>query len=206
MHKQGRGRKRGRKRIPSRLHTVSTEPDMGLKLTNCEIMTWAEIKSRTLNWLSYPGGPIFKSIFLSLFIYLFWERQHGQRGRERGNDVYFLKHPETSPWHLLSSRPYFVMALGQGFHQSQLEGWGFCFLRIRMPLRSQYIFLSLFIYFERERSHAGRAEREGERERERERERENPKQAPQCQHRAWHGAQTHKWWDHDLSQNQELDA
>ena len=26
-------------RIPSRLHTVSTEPDMGLKLTNREIMT-----------------------------------------------------------------------------------------------------------------------------------------------------------------------
>ena len=28
---------------------VSTEPDTGLKLTNCEIMTSAEIKSRTLN-------------------------------------------------------------------------------------------------------------------------------------------------------------
>ena len=30
---------RRRERVPSRLHTVSVEPDMGLKLTNCEIMT-----------------------------------------------------------------------------------------------------------------------------------------------------------------------
>ena len=29
----------GRERIPSRLHTVSMEPHMGLKLTNCEIIT-----------------------------------------------------------------------------------------------------------------------------------------------------------------------
>ena len=50
---QGRGRERGeggreggreeerereRERIPSRLHTVSTEPNAGLELTNCRIM------------------------------------------------------------------------------------------------------------------------------------------------------------------------
>ena len=28
-----------RKRIPSRLHAASTEPDMGLKLTICEMVT-----------------------------------------------------------------------------------------------------------------------------------------------------------------------
>ena len=33
----------------------------------------------------------------------------------------------------------------------------------------------------------------------RETERENPKQAPHCQHRAWHEAQSHELWDHDLS-------
>ena len=38
-HKQGRERKRKRERIPSRLCTVSTEPNMGLELTNHEIMT-----------------------------------------------------------------------------------------------------------------------------------------------------------------------
>ena len=33
------GAERGRERIPSRPCTVSTEPDAGLELTNCEIVT-----------------------------------------------------------------------------------------------------------------------------------------------------------------------
>ena len=40
-----RQRERERERIPSRLHAASAEPDPGLKLTNCEMMTRAEIKS-----------------------------------------------------------------------------------------------------------------------------------------------------------------
>ena len=56
-----------------------------------------------------------------------------------------------------------------------------------------FYFLSLFIYLEREREYAhvswGGAERE------------NPKQAPRCQCRARHGAQTQGPWDHDLSRN-----
>ena len=32
-------RERERERVPSRLHVVSTEPDIGLDLTNQEIMT-----------------------------------------------------------------------------------------------------------------------------------------------------------------------
>ena len=51
-------RERRRDRIPGRLHTVSMDPDVGLKLTNCEIMTRAEIKSRTLNQPSHPGAPL----------------------------------------------------------------------------------------------------------------------------------------------------
>ena len=39
----------GRERIPSRLHTVSTEPDTGLDLMNCEIMICAQIKSQRLS-------------------------------------------------------------------------------------------------------------------------------------------------------------
>ena len=35
----GRGRERGRERIPSKLCTVSTEPSEGLYITNHEIMT-----------------------------------------------------------------------------------------------------------------------------------------------------------------------
>ena len=36
-HEQGRGREQ--ERIPSRLHTISAEPDVGLEPTNCKIMT-----------------------------------------------------------------------------------------------------------------------------------------------------------------------
>ena len=38
-HEHGRAREKGRHRIRSRLQAVSTEPDTGLELTNCEIMT-----------------------------------------------------------------------------------------------------------------------------------------------------------------------
>ena len=35
----GRGTEREKERSPSKLHTVSAEPDVGLNPTNCEIMT-----------------------------------------------------------------------------------------------------------------------------------------------------------------------
>ena len=38
-HEWGRGRERERERFPSRLHTVSTEADVGLEPMNCEITT-----------------------------------------------------------------------------------------------------------------------------------------------------------------------
>ena len=44
----GRGRER-REKIPSRLYAISTEPDVGLELMNCEITTWAETKSQMLS-------------------------------------------------------------------------------------------------------------------------------------------------------------
>ena len=46
-----------REKIPSRLFTVSTKPNAGLKPTNHEIMTRDEIKSQKLNQLSHPGAP-----------------------------------------------------------------------------------------------------------------------------------------------------
>ena len=63
----GGGAERGRDRILSSLHAVSTEPDVGLELTNREIMTPAEIKRQTLNRLHHPGAPskISKQNFLS---------------------------------------------------------------------------------------------------------------------------------------------
>ena len=53
--KRERQRERGRERIPSRFHTVSAEPDAGLELMNCQIMTWVEIMSWMLNRLSHRG-------------------------------------------------------------------------------------------------------------------------------------------------------
>ena len=64
-YEQGGSEKCG-ERIPSRFHTFSTEPDMGLDLKNCKIMTWMEIKSRKFNQLSHSAVPswILKSVFL----------------------------------------------------------------------------------------------------------------------------------------------
>ena len=49
-HKLREGQRESeRERISSRLRTVSIEPDLGLDLTNHEIITGAMIKSWTLN-------------------------------------------------------------------------------------------------------------------------------------------------------------
>ena len=53
----GKGRQMGRLRIQSGFHADSRDPDVGLELTNHEIMTWAKIKSQTPNQLSHPGAP-----------------------------------------------------------------------------------------------------------------------------------------------------
>ena len=54
---RGRERDRERERNLSRLHAVSVESNVGLDLTNYEIMTRAEIKSQMINPLSHPGAP-----------------------------------------------------------------------------------------------------------------------------------------------------
>ena len=54
---RGRAEREEERRIPSGLHTISAEPDVGLELMSPEIMTWAKIKSWTLNQLSHPGAP-----------------------------------------------------------------------------------------------------------------------------------------------------
>ena len=63
-----------------------------------------------------------------------------------------------------------------------------------------YFFLSLLILREREREGAHTCVREGQRER------ENPKQALHSRHKCQCMAWTQELWDHDLSQNQELDV
>ena len=53
------GRERRRERDPKRLPAVSTEPNAGLHLVNCEITTGAKIKRWMLNQLSHPGAPLY---------------------------------------------------------------------------------------------------------------------------------------------------
>ena len=53
---RGWGANREEKRIPSRLLAVSMETITRLSLINCEVMTWAEIKSWMLNQLSNLGA------------------------------------------------------------------------------------------------------------------------------------------------------
>ena len=60
----------GRKRIWSRLWTVSAESDMGLEPTNGEIMSWTETKSQSLNQLSHPSAP--DGYFLYVNILCLW--------------------------------------------------------------------------------------------------------------------------------------
>ena len=51
----GEGQRERETEDPSRLSAVSTEPDVGLELTNCDIMTCAEVG---LSLLSHPGAPV----------------------------------------------------------------------------------------------------------------------------------------------------
>ena len=70
-HKWGKGRERERgERIPSRLCTVSPEPDAGLEPTNCEIMTWAEVRCLTIEPPRCPRITIFKGSYLSSACYV----------------------------------------------------------------------------------------------------------------------------------------
>ena len=54
-------REKERERIPSRLRTINTEPGMGLRPRNHEIMMLAKTlsKSWTLSRLNHSGAPIF---------------------------------------------------------------------------------------------------------------------------------------------------
>ena len=59
VYEQGRRgqRERERERILSRPHAVGLGPDMGLDPTNCETISWAEVKSLMLNQLRHPEAP-----------------------------------------------------------------------------------------------------------------------------------------------------
>ena len=86
MRDRDRARVRATESIPSRLRAVSAGPSVGLKLTNPEIMTWAEINSWMLNWLSHPGTPslpFFEVILQPLSHLTQWDLER-KRGEGRG--------------------------------------------------------------------------------------------------------------------------
>ena len=54
----------GRERIPSRLHSVSAEPDVGLEPINYEIMSWAQVGHLTnLATQAPPEREIYNILF-----------------------------------------------------------------------------------------------------------------------------------------------
>ena len=56
MRGAGEGQREGEKESQAG-SVLSTEPNEGLKVTNLDIVTSAEIKSQRLNRLSHPGAP-----------------------------------------------------------------------------------------------------------------------------------------------------
>ena len=83
----------------SRLQAVSTEPDAGLKLTNCKIMTWVEVRCLT-DWAIQVS--LYRTISFFFFnVYSFlrgraWAGE-GQRERETQN-------PKQAPGSELSAQ------------------------------------------------------------------------------------------------------
>ena len=64
----GRGREGGRERESQAgfvLPAQGLTSAQGLNSQNCEIMTWAETKSQTLNRLSHPGAPMVPTFLFS---------------------------------------------------------------------------------------------------------------------------------------------
>ena len=66
---QGRGRERDKESQAG--PGLSTEPHMGFQSQDREIMTWTDIKSRTLNQLSQSGAPIYLFSFKDLLSNLY---------------------------------------------------------------------------------------------------------------------------------------
>ena len=115
-------RERGRERILSRFRVVSTEPNIGVDLMSCEIMTWAKIKSQMLSQLSHSGAPKLK-----LLIRASQEEEGKSEGEEKKrcvwgrlwnfNSVKNLKKMEAK---FLTNSPKVTLALVfiQGSHAS----------------------------------------------------------------------------------------
>ena len=70
--------RQGRERIPSRLHTVSAEPNAGLHVI------WAKIKSHILNLLSHPASPKYRTVLTREVTFICILKNHSE---QQGNQV-----------------------------------------------------------------------------------------------------------------------
>ena len=79
---RGRGKEREKERLPSRTHTVSTEPDSGRDPTNPELMTWAEVHSRcSTSWTTQGPWELLTAKFLVMEMgrvspFYYWNRNY----------------------------------------------------------------------------------------------------------------------------------
>ena len=64
---RGGAERGGESEAGSRLWALSTEPDAGLELTNCEIMTWAKV-GRLTDWATQVPHFVFKIFYKFLNI------------------------------------------------------------------------------------------------------------------------------------------
>ena len=160
----------------SRLWAVSTEPPVGLELTDHEIMTWAEV-GRLTDWATQAPLLYFLLYLPTISTCLSVNSTEGGRHR------IWSRLQALSCQHRAPCGAWTHELRDHDLSRSRTLN------RLSHPGAPSYLFL-----------------REYEQGRGTERERENPKQALCCQCRAWCGAQSHELWDHDLSQNQESEA
>ena len=70
MHEQvGEWQREEERENPKQVLHRKHRPDTGLDPMNCESMSWAAVKSQTLNRLSHPGAPI---LHLSILCIPLW--------------------------------------------------------------------------------------------------------------------------------------
>ena len=82
----------------SRPWAVRREPDVGLELTNCEIMTWAKVRHLT-DWATQVPH-----LFLSLKVYLFLRERERQSTRGEGQKEKDTQNPKQAPGSELSAQ------------------------------------------------------------------------------------------------------
>ena len=84
----------------SRHWVVSTEPDMGLELTNCELMTWAKVPCLT-DWATQARPKCFPIFKKCLFIFERASETERKQGRDskRGTHKIWSRLPAPSCQH-----------------------------------------------------------------------------------------------------------